>query len=337
MVTLSSEGILLADATDPSLPIVYANPAYEELSGYSIKEITGNSWQLWKRDGEGQPELARLKAAIGRAEACAMTLPDVRKDGTSWLSRVSVEPLFNARGELKYFLCIQRPATDGAAEPRVVEASAEPSLESAEPGVSYAGPEPAAVDAPADTENVAVKLLQHELGRAREKIATLNRIDTVTGLLRFDHFQELLQRDLGMARRDRRAVTLALFEIVEFDAYRGTFGTKAADSCQRMIGAQIMRTLRRAGDLCSRYDDSTLIAAVVGQVPDELRRLAEQIAENVRKLGLHNPRAKSSRHVTVRCAVVSCVHGAADDVEGMIARARSQLHGVTNVEAPAAV
>src|SRR5215510_7905205 len=103
MVSLCSEGILLADAKDPSLPVVYANPAYEGLSGYSVAELTGNSWQLWKRDGEGQRELARLKAAIGRAEACAVTLPDLRKDGTSWMSRVSVEPVHNARGELQYF------------------------------------------------------------------------------------------------------------------------------------------------------------------------------------------------------------------------------------------
>ena len=32
-----------------------------------------------------------------------------------------------------------------------------------------------------------------------------------------------------------------------------------------MIGAQIMRALRRAGDLCARYDDSTFVAAAVGQ------------------------------------------------------------------------
>ena len=60
MVTLSSEGILLADAQDPNLPIVYANPAYEGLSGYSADELTGNGWQLVKRDSEGQPELERL-------------------------------------------------------------------------------------------------------------------------------------------------------------------------------------------------------------------------------------------------------------------------------------
>src|SRR5262245_52151136 len=92
MVTLSSEGILLADAQDPNLRIVYANPAYEDLTGYSVEELTGNGWPLVKRDGDGQPELEKLKAAIGRSEACHVTLPDLRKDGTSWFSDVSVEP-----------------------------------------------------------------------------------------------------------------------------------------------------------------------------------------------------------------------------------------------------
>jgi diguanylate cyclase (GGDEF)-like protein/PAS domain S-box-containing protein len=291
MVTLSSEGILLADARDPNLPIVYANPAYEELSGYSAEELKGNGWRLVQRDGEGQPELARLKAAIGRSEPCQVTLPDLRKDGTSWVSHVSVEPLYSARGELKYFLCIQRPATAAEGEQASVE----------------------------------VSLLQHELGRAQQKIASLNRIDPATGLLRYEYFQEVLRRDLGIARRERQFVTLLLFEIVEFDAYRQTFGAKAADSCLRMIGAQITRTLRRAGDLCARYDDSTLVVAVLGQEPSEVEPLADRVAENVRRLGLHNPRAKSGRHVTIRSAVIGCPPGSADDAEALVARAHAEL------------
>ena len=96
-----------------------------------------------------------------------------------------------------------------------------------------------------------------------------------------------------MARRDRRFVTLLVFEIVEFGVYRQTFGDKAADSCQRMIGAQIMRALRRAGDICARYDDTTLVAAAIGQHASEVQPLAERIAESVLQLRLHNPRAKS--------------------------------------------
>ena len=293
MVTLSSEGVLLADAQDPNLPIVYANPAYEVLSGYTAEELAGTSWPLVKRDGEGQPELERLKAAIGRSESCRVTVPDLRKDGTSWFSHVSVAPLYNARGELKYFLCIQKPVQDVAGE----------------------APQP----------DVEVTLLQRELGRARQKIASLDRIDPATGLMRFGYFQELMRRDLGVARRDHRFITLLCFEIVEFEAYRQTFGSKAADSCQRMIGAQIMRTLRRAGDLCARYDDSTLVAASIGQEPAELQKLVDQIAENVRKLGLHNPRAKHSRYITVRSALVGCPPGVYEDPDNVITRALADL------------
>jgi diguanylate cyclase (GGDEF)-like protein/PAS domain S-box-containing protein len=293
MVTLSSDGILLADAQDPNLPIVYANPAYEGLSGYSAAELKGTGWQLPKRDCDGQPELERLKAAIGRSEPCQATIPDLRKDGSSWFSHVSVEPLYNARGDLKYFLCIQKPA--------------------------------AAVDG--EQASAEVTLLQRELGRARQKIANLDRTDPITGLLRIEHFQEMLRRDLAVARRERRGICVAMFGIVELEAYRATFGAKAAESCQRMIGAQISRKLRRASDLCARYDDNTLVAATFGQEPHEVQRLADQIAENVRGLALHNPRARTSRYIALRTLVIGCPPGSEDDADELLARAHAQLHG----------
>ncbi len=301
MVTLSSEGILLVDAQTPNLAVVYANPAYEELTGYSAEELTGMSWPLMKRDGEGQPELVRLKAAIGRSEASQATLPDLRKDGTSWFSQVSVEPVCNARGELKYFLCRQRPVRSASGE-----GAAQPDVE--------------------------VTLLQRELGRARQKIANLDRLDPATGLLRFSYFQEVLRRDLGIARREGRFVTLLLFEIVEFEAYRQVFGSKAADSCQRMIGAQVTRVLRRAGDLCARYDDSALVSAVLGQDPNEAQRLADRITDNVSKLGLHNPRAKASRYVALRTVLVGCPPGSSDDVEALVARSLEGLRATKPAE-----
>lgn len=297
MVSLSSEGILLIDAQDSELPIVYVNPAYVDLSGHSAEELIGHAWPLAKRDDDTQPELATLKAAIGRAESCRVTVADLRKDGTTWQSSVQIEPIRNTRGELQYFYCVQRPAA-GAADPQAAAAS----------------------------RNAEVSLLQRELGRAREKLASLDRVDPVTGLLRFDYFHDLLRRDLGIARRDeRRMVTVMVFEIVEFDAYRDTFGTKAAESCQRMIGAQVLRNLRRAGDLCARYDDTTLVAAVVGQSTDEAGRLADQITSSVRRLGLHNPRAKSERYVTMRSAVVACAPRTNDDIETLVVRARADL------------
>jgi PAS domain S-box-containing protein/diguanylate cyclase (GGDEF)-like protein len=327
LVMHSSEGILLADAKDPTLRVVYANPAYEDLSGYSLAELTGKRWPLAQRDIEGQPELERLKAAVDRAEACRIVVPDRRKDGTTWISEVSVEPLHNARGELKYFLCIQKPApvagsdaSSVSAAPVVVDRAVEPAAE-LESAAAAAPPLP-----PPTPRRTAPSWPAVEASAsARPKLMSPNRVDPATGLLRVEHFLERMRRDVVAARRDRCTLSFAVIEIVEFDSYRQTFGVKAGDSCQRMIGVQLTRVLRRGGDLCGGYDGSSLVAAVLGQEPEQLRRLMDQVVENVRQLGLHNPRAKSGRYIWVRYTVAGISPASTDDPDEIIARARAEL------------
>jgi PAS domain S-box-containing protein/diguanylate cyclase (GGDEF)-like protein len=316
VVALSPEGILIVDAQDSSLPVVYANPAYEQLTGYSVSELVGRPWSMMGRDADSDPGLKRLRAAVSRAEQCRIVVPELRKSGTTWLAEVHLAPMAGARGETRYFLCAHRMTSS-------------PGAQAADGMVGF-------VDGHEGDGELGV--LQRELGRARQKIASLDRIDPTTGLLRFSHFQDTLRRDLGIACRVQRSVTVLVFEIVELDVYRQTFGSKAADSCQRMIGAQITRALRRAGDICARYDDSTLVAAVLGQSPEDLRPLTEQIAENVRQLGLHNPRARSGRYLTVRSLLIDCPPGTHEDPETLIVRALEERRadGANRVALPEA-
>lgn len=302
IVAASSAAVLVADVRDAGLFVAYVNSAYERLMGHKAAELVGRPWALLDRAaGEGATE---LRMAVERREACRVKVADVHKDGTASPCEISLTPLRDARGEIRYFLCDQRPLT-------TVESASE--VQSVAPSLETTGEQP---------------LLPFELGRARPKTAAMERVDPATGLLRFGYFQEMLRRDLAVARRDHKFVTLLVFEIVEFDAYRRTYGDKAADSCQRMIGAQIMRTLRRGGDLCARYDASTLVAAALGQEAREIQPLADQIADHVRQLKLHNPRAKSSRTITVRVTLIGCSPGVHEDPEPVIARmlAESRSH-----------
>jgi PAS domain S-box-containing protein len=188
IVAASPAAVVVADASRPELPIVYANAAYERLTGSSLAELVGQPWGPFARAAEGDGAFGSLKAAIGRGEACRASIVDVRKDGETFTCEVNVTPLHGPRGDLRYFLLThEQPAPRPAAD------------------------SPSAIDATAE-----LTLLQHELGRARQKIATLDRVDQSTGLVRFPYFQETLRRDHAMARRDRRFVTLLVFEIVEF-------------------------------------------------------------------------------------------------------------------------
>jgi len=57
--------VLVANATDPKLPIVYANAAYEDLTGYALGELGGQSWAVLARAECGEEGRETLKAAIG--------------------------------------------------------------------------------------------------------------------------------------------------------------------------------------------------------------------------------------------------------------------------------
>ena len=326
IVAASSAGVLIVDASHPELPVIYANAAYEQLTGFTLGELAGHPWAPLARAEEGDEAFAPLKAAIGRGAAYRAAIPDFRKDGSSFTCDINVTPLQGPRGDLRYFLlshesvAAAKPKPKPKPKPEAIEASAQPSDTSSES-------ETAESSATENEASAEIALLQRELGRARQKIATIDRIDQATGLVRFPHFQETLRRDLAMARRDRRFVTILVFEIAEFEVYRQTFGDKAADSCQRMIGAQIMRTLRRAGDLCARYDDTTLVAAVIGQHSSDVQPLTERIADGVAQLRLHNPRAKGSRYIETRVILIGCPPGAHDDPEPLIERALAEARG----------
>jgi PAS domain S-box-containing protein/diguanylate cyclase (GGDEF)-like protein len=290
IVSSSSLGIVVVEARDPHLRIAYANPAYEDMSGYTAAELDGASWKSLFAEEAESDALCELRRAIGCGEPCDVTLPFFRKDGSSWSSRLSVRPLGDRHGDPRYFLC-QHDSP--------VRASAQ----------------------------IETGLLKRALGQARKKLVTVDRTDPVTGLLSFDHFRSQLRRDLSIARRQQRPITLLLFEVVELDVYRQTFGSNAADSCLRMIGAQIAGTFRRAGDLCARYGESMVITAVPGQEVAQVGLLAKRVAEKIRNLGLHNPRAKSGKYVTVRSSVTPADPAVDDDIDWLLDRSRARLDG----------
>ncbi len=293
IVTESSEAVVLLDAQNPERPVVYANTAYEALTGCCASELIGRPWPLLGEDSVVSPEIERLRIAAGRGEACDVTVTGVCGGGDIWCGDVSLRPLHATHGEVEYLLCRYRSAPAEQSEP---------------------------------SSRVEVGLLRHALGQARQRIASLDRTDPVTGLLRYEHFMTLLAHDLGTARREGLAVSVIGFEIVELDVYRQTFGEKAADSSLRMIGAQVAGAFRRTNDSCTRSDASTILAAVVGQTPEAAAALAERVAGKVRGLGLHNPRACSGRQLWVQHAVVGA-EPSAEDAKAVVERVKAALAG----------
>lgn len=297
---LSSDGIIVLDASELDFRIAYVNPAYEALTGYGAEECVDRSWQVLDAANSDVAQIAGLKAALGRGEPYSGDLADIRGDGTTWLSHIQAEPIKSPSGELKHYVITQRGAADISG----------------------------------GKDGLQVGLLQRELRRTRQKVASLDRVDLASGVLRYEYFLELADRDCRRARREETSMAMVLFEVNDFDVYRQTFGAKAADSCLRMIAAQVTGALRRAGDLCGCDDERRIVALVHDQNLEDVSRLAARIASNIRGLGLHNPRAESGRYVTVRSGIAVGTPTRANFLTTLIDQARANLNDVEHAPAP---
>ena len=63
-VAASSNGIVITDPKLPDNPIVYVNPAFEKISGYTVDEVMGRNCRFLQGEDRDQPALEELRACI---------------------------------------------------------------------------------------------------------------------------------------------------------------------------------------------------------------------------------------------------------------------------------
>jgi PAS domain S-box-containing protein len=108
----SVNGITLSDPDQDDNPIVYANKAFELISGYSNEETVGRNCRFLQGQERDQEELQQVREAIKNAKPVEVTLKNFRKNGELFYNRLSIKPLFDSEGHLIYFLGVQYDVTE---------------------------------------------------------------------------------------------------------------------------------------------------------------------------------------------------------------------------------
>lgn len=115
MIGTSPIAAVISDARLADNPIVECNDAFVALTGYSREEIIGfNCRFMAGRDTE--PWLTEtLRSGIRRRQPVMVEIRNYKKDGTPFRNAVMVAPIFDATGEIEYFLGSQIEIADDVA------------------------------------------------------------------------------------------------------------------------------------------------------------------------------------------------------------------------------
>jgi two-component system, cell cycle sensor histidine kinase and response regulator CckA len=109
-VLQSKESILITDAeiNFPGPRIVFANPAFTKMSGYTVEEVIGKTPRILQGPRTDKDVMCRLRQNLERGEAFEGEVVNYRKDGTEFDLEWQVAPIRNADETITHFLAMQR-------------------------------------------------------------------------------------------------------------------------------------------------------------------------------------------------------------------------------------
>ncbi len=97
--------------TDPDGRIVYANPAFERVTGYPRAELLGQNPRVLKSGAHDSAFYARLWSTLLAGETWRGTLTNRRKDGTLFEEEAAISPVRDSAGRITAYVAVKRDLT----------------------------------------------------------------------------------------------------------------------------------------------------------------------------------------------------------------------------------
>jgi len=123
--TLESILVTTADLEPPGPTIVYVNPAFERMSGWSKEEIVGRSPRVLQGPSTDLSIFNDLKQRLLRGETWEGRAINYRKDGREFVMEWSIAPIRDDRSAIYQYVAVQRDVTARVETERKLERARE--------------------------------------------------------------------------------------------------------------------------------------------------------------------------------------------------------------------
>lgn len=290
-VAAAQDGIVITDAlTDDNL-IIYANPAFERLTGYTSEEIIGKNCRFLQKEDRKQQEIHRTKNAIQNGDFCLVTLRNYRKDGGMFYNQLSISPVYNEDHKLTHFIGIQKDVT------------AETLLK----------------------QEFKKKLEQYK--KDNEQLEFLSIIDPLTKLYNRRHFEHQAKVLFALATRLNTSISIFMIDVDFFKNYNDKYGHLEGDECLISISKVFKNLLTRASDFSARYGGEEFLILANDMTMKQTKLLAEKLCERVRSLSIpHSNQPNENKMVTISVGYTNATPNDQLNIINLLKRADAGLY-----------
>lgn len=258
----SRDGITISDNCIDDNPLIFVNPAFERMTGYSFEEVTNINCRYLQKEDQEQPEIEIIHKAIKASEYCLVTLRNYRKDGTMFWNELSISPIHNEKGIVTNFLGIQKDVTSRMLIQQQLR------------------------DEHQTLEEMKIHFEQ------------LSIKDGLTGIYNRRFFNAQFEIQCKIACRNSESLTLAMIDVDYFKLFNDIYGHQAGDEALMLVADSLNKFFQRGSDFAARYGGEEFVILFSGMTKDQSVRLVESLCQRVRDLKIPHS-ASSTGYLTI--------------------------------------
>jgi len=98
--------------TDQKGIIEWVNPAFTQLTGYTVEDVIGKNPRVLKSGKQEEPFYAELWKTILVGKTWQGELQNKRKDGTLYVEEMTITPVLTESGEITHFVAVKQDVTE---------------------------------------------------------------------------------------------------------------------------------------------------------------------------------------------------------------------------------
>ena len=104
--------ITISDPGQPDNPLIWVNPAFLEVTGYTADQVLGRNCRFLQGPETDRGVVAEIAAAIDSGSAITTTLRNHRADGRPFWNQLTISPVLDGDGRITHFVGVQADVTD---------------------------------------------------------------------------------------------------------------------------------------------------------------------------------------------------------------------------------
>lgn len=262
------DGIVISEITGDHCHIIFANPAFETLTGYTADEVIGKDYWFYIEGSEEQAEIEVLREAVLNQDSCRVTILNHKKTGEPFWSELSISPVFSDSGQLTHYIAVQKDVTQRVEKERGIQE-------------------------------------RHEsLLNLKDELQELASRDSLTGLHNRRYFGQELDRLWAVHQRLEATMAVVFIDIDSFKLYNDHYGHLEGDKALKAVADKISESFSRKADLVARFggEEFVVVATLENGVDSFIEHL-ERLRQSILDLKIENKHSAVSPYITISAGV----------------------------------